>query len=172
MERLFREYKEMVYRVCYRYTGNGDEAQDLMQDVFIKIHRHRDSYRGDSQLRTWVYRIAINRSLDYLRTRSRRQDLDIGTLDPVVLANLGVDEESRSLARVELERIMARLRPRVRKILFLTMAEGLSYAETAEVLDMTKSAVAKTVSRFLARRPGRTAPVGTDEAGGGGDTEI
>ncbi len=144
---LFTTYADYVYRICLRYSLDEAEAEDLSQDIFVKIHDSLHSFRSDSRISTWIYRIAINYCIDNLRKNKRREELS-SLLDPVVVRNLN-DHEDSALASIALKNILRQLNPKVRKILFLSCAEGLSYSEIAEVLGMSKAAVAKTVSRSL-----------------------
>jgi RNA polymerase sigma factor (sigma-70 family) len=144
---LFRKYSPMVFRTCFRYTRNQEEAEDLTQEAFLKISRHIDGFREQSQLSTWIYRIAINCSLDHLRNKKRRDLLTGQYLDELVCKNLAGNGDAE-LARVDLERILGQTKPEVRQILFLTLAEGLSHQEAAEVMGKSKSAVSAVVSRF------------------------
>lgn len=150
LEELFRTHVDFVFRICMRYTRNREEAEDLAQEVFIKIHQTSSSFKGQSSLSTWIYRIAINCCLDHLRMKKRHLEYHEESLSPVVAYNLtGFDDQA--LARVEMERILSYVRPSVRRILFLALAEGVSYAEIGAMLGMSKSTIAKTVERFLAR---------------------
>src|SRR5690606_18783241 len=67
-QRLFEENSKRVYHLCYGYTGDSDSANDLMQETFIKVWQNLDQFRNQSQFSTWIYRIAINTCLSYLRT--------------------------------------------------------------------------------------------------------
>lgn len=153
LEEWFQRYSSLVYRVCRRYVKNPEDAEDLTQEIFLKLSMRRGEFRGDASPSTWLYRIAVNACLDCLRKQKARDAQVVEALDERV-----VDHLSRSgndvLARIDLERILRTVKPRTREALFLVLAEGLSYAEAGEVMGMEKSAVAKQVTRFLAsRRP-------------------
>lgn len=158
LETIYRRYLDMIFRICSRYCKDRDEAEDLTQDTFIKIDRYLPSFRGESELGTWIYRLTTNCCLDHLRKRKSQHALYADYLDSLVVRNLNSDGD-RVLAKVDLDRILGQFRPGVRQILFLTLAEGLSYREAGEVLSMSKDAVAKTVVRFLKKyRPIENAP--------------
>lgn len=153
---IHRRYLNMIHRICSRYSSDAQEAEDMVQEVFLALQKGLASFRGDSQLGTWIYRLATNCCLDHLRSKRRRRELDGKYLDSLVVRNLtGCD--NRVLAKVDLDRILSHLRAEVRHVLFLSLAEGLSYQETAEALGLTKGAVAKTVARFLKRFADRRA---------------
>lgn len=149
LEHLFRTYSDYVYRICMRYAHDSSEAQNLTQDVFVKIHGSIKTFRTGAHISTWIYRIAINHCIDHLRKERKREDL-ASVLNPLVVRNL-TGCEDRELAAVDAWKILKSLKPQVRRILFLSLAEGLSYSEVAEVMGLTKDAVAKTVSRNLCK---------------------
>ena len=69
---LFRRYQDYVWRICYRYVHNREDAEDLMQEVFFKAYRGLPDFKGDSSLKTWLSRISVNASLNKLRHWDRR----------------------------------------------------------------------------------------------------
>ncbi|MDB5104836.1 MAG: polymerase subunit sigma-70 [Fibrobacteres bacterium] len=137
----------MVFRVCRRYIHDRDEAEDLTQETFLKIDRHLESFREDAQMSSWIYRIAVNTCLDHLRTRKRRASLAEEHFDPAVEANL-TGAGDRELAKVDLDRILGEIKPEIRQILFLTLAEGLTHKEAGGVVGKSQEAIAKILSRF------------------------
>lgn len=145
---IFNTYSDFVFRICMRYVKDRYEAEDLSQDVFLKVNEKLHEFRAESRVSTWIYRVAINCCIDHLRKVKRREELTEEHLDPVVRLNIHADEDA-SLAAIDLSRIIKPLKPQVRKILFLSLAEGLSYQEVSEVLEISKAAVAKTVERFV-----------------------
>ena len=139
-----------MFRVCSRYAGSAFDAEDLTQECFIKASRSLGEFRGEAELSTWLYRVAVNSCLDYLRKR-KREKRNLGEfLDAMVVNNLD-ETGNRFQAKLELERILGHLRPQLRTVLFLTLAEGLTYAEAARVSGLSEAAVAKSVGRFLKR---------------------
>lgn len=82
MEDLIREYAQKVYNIAYRITANPHDADEVTQETFIQIHRNRDKFRGESTLYTWMYRIAVNASLQYKRQIDRAY---IDGLDETIL---------------------------------------------------------------------------------------
>jgi len=146
--RLFNTYSDFVFRICMRYVKDRSEAEDLSQDIFLKINDKLREFRTESMVSTWIYRIAINCCIDHLRKIKRREQLTEEHCNPIVRLNIHADEDA-SLAAIDLSKIINPLKPQVRKILFLTLAEGLSYQEVSDVLEVSKAAVAKTVERFL-----------------------
>lgn len=137
----------MVFRVCLRYAKDREEAEDLTQEVFLRIDGNLASFARASKMSTWIYRIAVNICLDHLRNGKRQALLLENHHNSFVFENLAPGEE-RELAKIELNRILREVHPDVRQILFLTLAEGLSYEEAGVIVGKTGVAVSKTVSRF------------------------
>lgn len=87
IERLFASYYERVGRWCFRFTGDRESAADLAQEVFLKAHRHLDSFRGQSEFGTWLYSIVRNEAFNRLkrnapRTESEEALIEVPSLDP------------------------------------------------------------------------------------------
>lgn len=74
---IYQTYSPKVHRLCLGYTGNAMEADDLLQEVFIKAWQNLDKFRGDSQISTWIYRIAVNTCLYHLRSQKNKKSVDI-----------------------------------------------------------------------------------------------
>jgi RNA polymerase sigma-70 factor, ECF subfamily len=148
IEEIFKAYSAMVHRVCLRYVRNREEAEDLTQEVFLKVDRGLAAFKAGSAVSTWVYRIAINTCLDHLRVSKRRDELlEECALDEAVLRNLSFGGD-RELARIDLDRLLRHAKPEIREYLFLTQLEGLSYEQAAEVTGKSAFAIAQAVSRF------------------------
>ena len=87
VERLFASYYERVGRWCFRFTGDRESAADLAQEVFLKAHRHLDSFRGQSELGTWLYTIVRNEAITRMKrnapqTESEEALVEVPSLDP------------------------------------------------------------------------------------------
>lgn len=74
---IYETYSPKVHRLCLGYTGDTMEADDLLQEVFIKAWQNLDKFRGDSQISTWIYRIAVNTCLYHLRSQKNKKSVDI-----------------------------------------------------------------------------------------------
>ncbi len=72
-EEIYEAHKDMVFNLCLNYLQNQQEAEEAAQDVFVKVHEKRTGFQGQSSLKTWVYRIAINHCLDVLKARKRQK---------------------------------------------------------------------------------------------------
>lgn len=72
-EEIYHEHKDMVYNLCLNYLHNTHDAEEATQDVFVKVHGKLDGFKGQSTLKTWIYRITINRCLDVIKSQKRQK---------------------------------------------------------------------------------------------------
>jgi len=145
---LFRRHHERVYAFCYRMLGDRAWAEDVCQDVFLRVIRFSHGYRGQAAFSTWVLRIARNSCLDALRRVERERDhLARSSVDPEV--RVGDHEDTSEIAR--LHEALARLPPRDREVLVLGRYHDLSVAEIAEVCQASVAAVKVRIHRALRR---------------------
>ena len=79
---LYKKYGLKVQRLCLGYTGNQMEAEDLLQEVFVKVWQNLYKFRGDSQISTWIYRIAVNTCLYHLRSTKNKRSVDLTQAPP------------------------------------------------------------------------------------------
>ena len=163
-EELYRAHSGRLYSVACRMLGNQADAEDLLQEIFLAAHRKLDSFRGESALGTWLYRLATNLCLDHLRSRAARTNQLTDSLDDEPAA---LDAESRGLAdrtvtKMDLERALAQLPEGCRAAFVLHDVEGLEHREVAQALGIaegtSKSQVHK--ARLKLRRLLGGAPVG------------
>lgn len=155
-ERLMEPLEQLVWRVCWHYTGNREAAEDCGQEAMIRIWRNLANYRGDCALESWVYRIAANCCMDWLRKKKRDQSV---SMEP--LAEQGFDPaddapgtEEQAIAKDERERLreaIAILPDDQREALILTQLEKVPYEEAARVLGVSEGTVKSRVNRAKAR---------------------
>ncbi len=131
MEALYHQYKRRVFGLCHRIVGPV-EAEEVAQDVFVRIFRGLTNFRGESQLGTWVYRLAVNAALTHAGKQKRRSEVGDDDLDHVA-APPTVQRDPRLSDKVELA--MGRLPAGYRAILVLHDVEGLSHEECAAIMD-------------------------------------
>lgn len=161
-ENVFRElvdnYRQMVVNTCFVLLHNKEDAEDVAQDVFIEILRSAESFRGDSKISTWIYRIAVNRSLNFLRDNKRRRWFQ--SFDDTVQSkqnnfkdlrsqnsdNPGYDLENSERSAILHAAIDAL--PKNQKIAFtLNKYENLTYREISEVMQLSVSSVESLIHR-------------------------
>lgn len=157
--RLYERYKDRVYNVCYRITGNATDALDASQETFGIVFRRVGEFRFQSRFSSWVYRIAVNASIDLRRrTRTRRfasleavQESGAADGSRFEMDDERVEMPSRAASRRELEdeiqRAIGRLSDKLRAIIVLRYVENLSYDEIAEVLKISLGTVKSRLSR-------------------------
>jgi RNA polymerase sigma-70 factor (ECF subfamily) len=144
---LFEAYKDKVYSVALRFTGQPAEAMDIAQDTFLKLYSSLADFRGESRLETWIYRLVVNRCLDH-RRRSRRW-LPLGESFRSTLRAAG-DSLARMLQEerdVHVQEAVDRLAPDLRIAVVLRYTEGMSYDQIAEVLGCAAGTVASRLHR-------------------------
>jgi len=71
---FYFKYKDLVYNLALNYTANIEDAQEITQDVFLTLFKKIDHFRGESKIETWIYKIAINKSLDYLKLKKQKKE--------------------------------------------------------------------------------------------------
>lgn len=155
-EELVNRYEGKILRLTRNITGNREDAEDAMQDAFLKAYAHLDGFQGDSRFYTWLVRIAANEALMRLRKRRSGQfsiDEPVqgdSELMPRELEDWRPSPE-REYAQAEMQKILAdaveKLDPEYRIVLVLRDVEELSTEETAEVLGMSISAVKSRLLR-------------------------
>jgi len=77
---VYDRHVRMVYNLCMNYLHNAQDAEEATQDVFLKVHEGLSKFRGEAALRTWIYRVAINTSLDHIKARKRKKRSFLGML--------------------------------------------------------------------------------------------
>jgi RNA polymerase sigma-70 factor, ECF subfamily len=137
---LFHAHKAKVYSVCLRMTNNTAEAEDLTQDAFLQVFRKLATFRGDSALSTWLYRIAVNTVLMHFRKKALRQvslDEPYSQDAKVVRREYGSrdDRLTGCVDRIALARAIKELPDGYRTIFLLHEVEGYEHQEIAELLD-------------------------------------
>lgn len=140
--RIVREHKTTIYTVCYMFSKDKEEVEDLFQEVLVAMWRGFDSFRGESALRSWIYRISLNTCISADRKKRRRADSV--RLDMNINLFSDTDDDSRQ-AQMLRERI-GRLGVFDRAIILLWL-ENLSYEEIGAIVGIT----AKNVSVRLVR---------------------
>lgn len=149
-DEVYTRFSGMVYRLALRMSGGREEALDIAQEVFLRIHRHLAGFRGGSSLKTWVYRITLNQCRTAgLRSRSRSASIDdqeaaIAVIDPAAGPE-ALAARSEFFARVE--RALAALPPEFREALVLRDVDELSYEEIATVLRVPLGTVRSRIAR-------------------------
>jgi RNA polymerase sigma-70 factor (ECF subfamily) len=158
-ELLVKRYQEQFFRLACGYFDTEADAQDVVQDAFLKIHRNLDSFRGDAQFKSWAYRIVVNTALSRLRKHKRRSEVALESVSPTVeddaepvvtLASwrMRADEiaENHEL-RQHIVDAVAELEPKYKSIFLLYEVEGMAIAQISEVVELTIPGVKSRLHR-------------------------
>jgi RNA polymerase sigma-70 factor (ECF subfamily) len=133
MERLYHQFKRRVFGMAHRIVGASD-AEEVAQEVFVRVFRGLAAFRGDSALSTWIYRLTVNASLSHLAKRARRKEVpDDGVAIEAMPAPPTAERDSALAARIEAA--LEQLPAGYRAILVLHDVEGLSHEECAAILE-------------------------------------
>src|SRR5262245_54470656 len=142
-DEIMIRYERQIYRVCYRFVENRDDAKDLAQDVFIKAFEHLSSFRRESSLKNWLYRIAINHCVNHVKKHSQ-EFVEVteytGCLFPSVQTQL---EQLEKLDHIR--HMMKCLPPKQKAILELRINEQLRYEEIARIFGRSVSTMKASV---------------------------
>ena len=156
---LVERYQRRVYALAFGILRQREDAWDVAQEAFVKAYKNLARFQGTAAFYTWLYRIAYNLSMDALRSRARRDTVDIGNDNRVMDAAAAqeapdsshpAEHAARRELAVVLHNAMSRLSDKHRAIIVLREIEGLSYEEMAEVLKISKGTVMSRL--FHARR--------------------
>jgi len=154
---LVNRYERKIYRLAKNITRNDEDAEDVLQDAFLKAYTHLDSFKGDSKFYTWIVRIAVNEAL--MRLRKRKNDRSVPLDEPVDLGEETVQREiavwednpEQQYSQEEWRRILDEaidtLKPDFRTVFVLRDIEELSTEETAETLGISVPAVKSRLLR-------------------------
>ena len=155
-EQLVLTHQNQIYRLCFRMVGNAEDAADMVQEAFLKAWRNLDRFQGDAAFSTWLYRLASNCCLDFLRSQKRRPTVSMTSEDEegeeqtVEVADNSATPEETLLQKEEQREIaqaMASLDEEQRQILTLRVVNDLSYTEIAELLTIKEGTVKSRIAR-------------------------
>ncbi len=155
---LVEKYQQMVVNTCYGLVHNMEDAEDIAQEVFIEVHRSIHKFRADSRLSTWLYRIAVNRSLNHIRDNKRRKwfqsadDSSESAKNQIYnqMANTNDAPESemeKNQRAAILHEAIDSLAKNQRVAFTLNKYEDMSYKEIAEVMEISLSSVESLIHR-------------------------
>jgi RNA polymerase sigma-70 factor (ECF subfamily) len=162
---LVTTYERRVFALVYRMLGRRDEADDLVQEVFVQVFKAIDQFRGDSKLSTWIYRIAVNLCKNRTKYLSRRHDGEQDDIDAIAervpmsrarAATVGdVSRPDELVEGMQLEQIVkwaiAQIEPEFREVLVLRDVEDLSYEEIAAITNLPDGTVKSRIHRARAQ---------------------
>ena len=142
-DELMIRYERQIYRLCYRFTSNADDARDLAQEVFIKAFEHLGSFRRESSLKTWLYRIATNHCINHVKSNSQQfVEVNETVRRTNATAHGALEEKER---REQFLLLVKKLPPKQRAILELRIHEQLTYEEIAKLSNRSVSTIKASV---------------------------
>ena len=157
---LVRRYQERIYATVYHMTANHEDANDLAQEAFIKAYQALRSFKGGSSFYTWVYRIAVNKTINFLKQRKNRAQMSLDDLDfnaehdPDLVALISDKTPRREVALAELQEklnaAMQKLSEPHRLAVTLHDVQGMSHEEIAKIMECNVGTVRSRL--FYARQ--------------------
>jgi RNA polymerase sigma factor (sigma-70 family) len=159
-DELVRRYQERIYNTVYHMTANHEDANDLAQEAFIKAFQALKTFKGGSSFYTWVYRIAVNKTLNFLKQRKNRQGMSLNDLDfnaehdPDLVALISHQTPRREAGLSELQKklneAMAKLSEVHRLVVTLHDVQGVPHEEIARIMECNVGTVRSRL--FYARQ--------------------
>lgn len=156
LEHLYKQHSSLVYNLALQYTQNAQDAEEITQDVFLIVHEKLNTFRQESAIATWIYRITINKSLDYIKAKKRKKRFSVFGQSSVEeeinnpsLANFnhpGVALEDKE-ALEGLFALINALPDNQKTALILLKIEGFNQKETAEIMQLSAKAVESLLQR-------------------------
>lgn len=135
-ETIYRQHAPRLYSLAVRMTGSSADGEDLLQEIFLQAHRKLASFKGDAALGTWLYRLAVNYCLDYVRSRRARMDKVTDSFEPEEIRTAAPRETP--IARMDLERALAQLPDGCREAFVLHDIEGFDHKEIGGLLGIAE----------------------------------
>lgn len=143
-QELYNRFAPKMYGVCLRYTGNADDAQDVLQDGFVKVFRKLDSFRSEGSFEGWIRRVFVNTAIEHFRRKHYMQPVterEENTLESKTLTALD------GLSEKDILKLVQQLAPGYRAVFNLYVVEGYSHKEIGEILDITEGTSKSQLSR-------------------------
>jgi RNA polymerase sigma-70 factor, ECF subfamily len=157
-ETLYRQHAARLYTLACRMAGSPEDGEDLLQEIFLQAYRKLGSFKGDSAVGTWLYRLALNHCLDYVRSKQAKMSKLTETLDAETSFEPTARRET-PIARLDLERAVERLPEGCREAFVLHDVEGFDHKEVGRLLGIaegtSKSQVFKARMKLRASLRGK-----------------
>ncbi|HZL56171.1 MAG TPA: sigma-70 family RNA polymerase sigma factor [Bryobacteraceae bacterium] len=145
---LFERYKDKVYSIALRYSGDAGAAEDIAQDTFVKLFAAIGGFRGDSSFDSWLYRLVVNSCFDHKRRTRRFLPLLAGVFDLLRAPGASaLDEALREEMSGQIRTVVDALPPEQRMVVVLRYTQSLSYEEIGEAMGCSAGTVASRLNR-------------------------
>ncbi len=142
---LIRRHQSRILSFAYRMLGDWDQAEDVAQEVFIRIYRSAGRYHGKSRFTTWLYRVVVNLCLDH--RRRQRPSVPIEDLDSTIESTRTPDPLVQDETAVAIRQAISELNERQRTVILLHRFEGQTHAQISEITGWSQSAVESLLVR-------------------------
>lgn len=159
-EELIRRHQRKIYALVYNMTSNKEDAEDMVQDVFVKAFASLKNFKGDSSFYTWVYRIAVNRTINFLKKRKRNPDLSLDDMDQAIERDPAyvelrarespVRDAGLSELQKKLNEALQTLSEKHRTVVVLHDIQGVPHEEIARMIGCSEGTVRSRL--FYARQ--------------------
>jgi len=136
---IAKQYSPMLLNHIRRMLGNLEDAEDVLQEVLITLFKKQHTFRGDSSFKTWVYRIATNRTIDFIRKSKRYSQVEWDETIPSKTTPFGVTE--RAINSEKLTKALMELSLLEREIVVLKEIDGFTFKEISEIKDINENTV-------------------------------
>jgi len=136
-ETLYRQHASRIYALASRMAGSAEDGEDLLQEIFLQAFRKIGGFKGEAALGTWLYRLALNHCLDFVRSRQAKMNKLTETLDAETSFEPTARRET-PIARLDLERAVERLPEGCREAFVLHDVEGFDHKEVADLLGIAE----------------------------------
>jgi RNA polymerase sigma factor (sigma-70 family) len=146
-KQIFEANSKKIYHLCYGYTGDDDAANDLMQETFLKVWQNLEKFRNQAQISTWIYRIAVNTCLTYLRSEKRQAKDE---LTPQIAESKGEEYSEKNEQVALLYKCISKLEESERIIITMVLDE-VPYPEIAEISGISEGNLRVKIHRIKQR---------------------
>lgn len=157
---LMSKYQSRIYALLYNMTSNKEDAEDLLQDVFLKGYKALPKFKGQSSFYTWIYRIGVNTAINFVKKRKRTQGLSLDHLDlgierdPALVQMASQESPDRNLGlkelQIKLNKALQTLSEKHRMVVILHDVQGLPHHEIGKILGVSSGTVRSRL--FYARQ--------------------
>jgi RNA polymerase sigma-70 factor (ECF subfamily) len=147
---LVERHMKKTYNIAFSFVGDHDSAEDIAQEVFVKVHSALSSFRGEAELGTWIYRITTNLSLNHVKQHKRRAERTVDVMDTAATSLASHDNHAEeSDRRVHIERALHELPTLQRAVVILRHLDGLSTRQVSNILKCSEGTVKTHLFRGL-----------------------
>jgi RNA polymerase sigma factor (sigma-70 family) len=142
-KQLYDQFSPKMYAVCLRYMGNADDAQDILQEGFIKVYKNIERFRGDGSFEGWIRRIFVNTAIEQIR----KKKMDVSLTEKEETIEFKTVSAIDSISEKDLLKIVSGLSPGYRSVFNMYVVEGFSHKEIGELLGISEGTSKSQLAR-------------------------